>query len=344
MPTIVIVLAAVALAVFLLATSTIKIVQEYERGVIFRLGRLVGARGPGLFFLIPGAERMRKVDLRIVTLEVPAQEAITRDNVTVKVNAVVYFRVVNPEDAVVKVLDYIRATSLIGQTTLRSILGQSDLDHLLSERDKINTELQQVIDTQTSAWGVKVTSVEVRDLELPQTMQRAMARQAEAEREKRAKVIHAEGEFSASQQLANAAQVIGSQPATLQLRYLQTLTEIAAEKNSTIVFPLPLELLQGFFSLSATRRRTGWHPRGGQRPAHPGLRVTTLGIETWTLSPGSCGRMLAHRAARRSRTARTATVRRASPGHSRDGTPRTSSLDFNEARCGRMGPRLLGRR
>jgi regulator of protease activity HflC (stomatin/prohibitin superfamily) len=168
----------------------------------------------------------------------------------VKVNAVVYFRVVDPEEAVVKVLDYVRATSLIGQTTLRSILGQSDLDHLLSERDKINAELQQVIDTQTSAWGVKVTSVEVRDLELPQSMQRAMARQAEAEREKRAKVIHAEGEFSASQQLANAAQVIGSQPATLQLRYLQTLTEIAAEKNSTIVFPLPLELLQGFFKLA----------------------------------------------------------------------------------------------
>jgi regulator of protease activity HflC (stomatin/prohibitin superfamily) len=224
-------------------------VQEYERGVIFRLGRLVGARGPGLFLLIPWVERMRKVDLRIVTLEVPAQEAITRDNVTVKVNAVVYFRVVDPEEAVVKVLDYVRATSLIGQTTLRSILGQSDLDHLLSERDKINAELQQVIDTQTSAWGVKVTSVEVRDLELPQTMQRAMARQAEAEREKRAKVIHAEGEFTASQQLANAAAVIGSQPATLQLRYLQTLTEIAAEKNSTIVFPLPLDLLQGFLNL-----------------------------------------------------------------------------------------------
>jgi regulator of protease activity HflC (stomatin/prohibitin superfamily) len=244
-----IVFAVILLGVFLVVTSSVKIVQEYERGVIFRLGRLVGARGPGLFLLIPGAERMRKVDLRIVTLEVPAQEAITRDNVTVKVNAVVYFRVLDPEDAVVKVLDYSRATSLIGQTTLRSILGQSDLDHLLSERDKINQELQQVIDTQTSAWGVKVTSVEVRDLELPQSMQRAMARQAEAEREKRAKVIHAEGEFSASQQLANAAQVIGSQPATLQLRYLQTLTEIAAEKNSTIVFPLPLDLLQGFLAM-----------------------------------------------------------------------------------------------
>jgi len=250
-PTIVFVVAGIIVLALLLVTCTVKIVQEYERGVIFRLGRLVGARGPGLILLIPGVERMRKVDLRIVTLEVPAQEAITRDNVTVKVNAVVYFREVDPEDAVVKVLDYVRATSLIGQTTLRSILGQSDLDHLLSERDKINAELQQVIDTQTSAWGVKVTSVEVRDLELPQTMQRAMARQAEAEREKRAKVIHAEGEFIASQQLANAAAVIGSQPATLQLRYLQTLTEIAAEKNSTIVFPLPLELLQGFFKLPA---------------------------------------------------------------------------------------------
>ncbi|MBV8717148.1 MAG: slipin family protein [Chloroflexi bacterium] len=235
--------------VLMLLSAAIKIVQEYERGVIFRLGRLMGARGPGLFFIIPGVESMRKVDLRIVTLEVPAQEAITRDNVTVKVNAVVYFRVVSPEDAVVKALDYIRATSLIAQTTLRSILGQSDLDHLLAERDKINQELQQVIDQQTDAWGVKVTSVEVRDVELPQSMQRAMARQAEAEREKRAKIIHAEGEFSASQQLANAAQVIGSQPATLQLRYLQTLTEIAAEKNSTIVFPLPIDLLQGFLNL-----------------------------------------------------------------------------------------------
>src|SRR4030081_2499243 len=181
MPQILIVLVIVVVLAFILATSAIKIVQEYERGVIFRLGRLMGARGPGLFFIIPGVEAMKKVDLRIVTLEVPAQEAITRDNVTVKVNAVVYFRVVNPAEAVVKVLDYVRATSLIGQTTLRSILGQSDLDHLLSERDKINAELQQVIDTQTSAWGVKVTSVEVRDLELPQTMPRAMARPAEAQ-------------------------------------------------------------------------------------------------------------------------------------------------------------------
>src|SRR5438128_2986874 len=250
-----VIVGVVAVVLFMLVSAAVKIVQEYERGVIFRLGRLVGARGPGLFFLIPYVERMRKIDLRIVTLEVPAQEAITRDNVTVKVNAVVYFRVVNPEDAVVKAMDFIRATSLVAQTTLRSILGQSDLDHLLSERDKINAELQQVIDQQTDAWGVKVTSVEVRDVELPQSMQRAMARQAEAEREKRAKIIHAEGEFIASQQLANAAQVIGSQSAMLQLRYLQTLTEIAAEKNSTIVFPLPLDLLQGFLKLPAPAPR-----------------------------------------------------------------------------------------
>jgi regulator of protease activity HflC (stomatin/prohibitin superfamily) len=250
-------LVVVLVVLLMLASAAIKIVQEYERGVIFRLGRLMGARGPGLFFIIPGVESMRKVDLRIVTLEVPAQEAITRDNVTVKVNAVVYFRVVSPEDAVVKALDYIRATSLIAQTTLRSILGQSDLDHLLAERDKINQELQRVIDEQTDAWGVKVTSVEVRDVELPQSMQRAMARQAEAEREKRAKIIHAEGEFNASQQLANAAQVIGSQPATLQLRYLQTLTEIAAEKNSTIIFPLPIDLLQGFLDLPGSLRANG---------------------------------------------------------------------------------------
>ena len=265
MPTIAIVLVAILVLGFLVLSSTIKIVQEYERGVIFRLGRLVGARGPGLFFLIPGVERMRKVDLRIVTLEVPAQEAITRDNVTVKVNAVVYFRVVDPEDAVVKVLDYIRATSLIGQTTLRSILGQSDLDHLLSERDQINQTLQKIIDEQTDAWGIKVSAVEVRDVELPQSMQRAMARQAEAEREKRAKIIHAQGEFEASKQLAAAAAVIGSEPATLQLRYLQTLTEIAVEKNSTIIFPLPLDLLAGLMDLP--RASNG---RAEVEPTRPG--------------------------------------------------------------------------
>jgi len=253
-------LVIIVVVLFMLATAAIKIVQEYERGVIFRLGRLMGARGPGLFFIIPGVESMRKIDLRIITLDVPAQEAITRDNVTVKVNAVVYFRVVNPEDAVVKVLDYIRATSLIAQTTLRSILGQSDLDHLLAEREKINQDLQRVIDEQTDAWGIKVTSVEVRDVELPQTMQRAMARQAEAEREKRAKIIHAEGEFNAAQQLAAAAQIIGSQPATLQLRYLQTLTEIAAEKNSTIVFPLPIDLLRGLLNIPSAPTENGREP------------------------------------------------------------------------------------
>ena len=233
----------------LLFMNAVRVVQEYERGVIFRLGRLVGARGPGLFFLIPGVERMQKVDLRVITMDVPAQEAITRDNVTVKVNAVIYFKVIDPENAVVKVLDFVRATSLIAQTTLRSVLGQSDLDHLLSERDQINQTLQRIIDEQTDAWGIKVSAVEVRDVELPQSMQRAMARQAEAEREKRAKIIHAQGEFEASKQLAAAAAVIGSEPATLQLRYLQTLTEIATEKNSTIIFPLPIDLLAGLMDL-----------------------------------------------------------------------------------------------
>jgi regulator of protease activity HflC (stomatin/prohibitin superfamily) len=231
----------------LLLRAAIKVVQEYERGVIFRLGRLVGARGPGLFCIIPGVERMVKIDLRTVTLEVPAQEAITRDNVTVRVNAVVYFRVLNPEDAVVKVFDYMRATSLIAQTTLRSVLGQSHLDELLTSRDRVNRQLQQIIDEQTGPWGVKVSVVEVRDLELPQTMQRAMARQAEAEREKRAKIIHAQGEFDAAEQLSQAAAIIGAEPATLQLRYLQTLTEVAAEHNSTIIFPVPVDLLRGFF-------------------------------------------------------------------------------------------------
>jgi regulator of protease activity HflC (stomatin/prohibitin superfamily) len=229
--------------------TAVRIVKEYERGVIFRLGRLVGARGPGLFFLIPWVERMTKVDLRVITMEVPSQEAITRDNVTVKVNAVIYFKVVDPENAIVKVADFVRATSLIAQTTLRSVLGQSDLDHLLSERDRINQRLQQIIDEQTAGWGIKVSAVEVRDAELPQSMQRAMARQAEAEREKRAKVIHAQGELGASRQLAAAAAIIGSQPAALQLRYLQTLTEIAVEMNSTIIFPLPMDLLAGLLHL-----------------------------------------------------------------------------------------------
>jgi regulator of protease activity HflC (stomatin/prohibitin superfamily) len=227
--------------------SAIKVVQEYERGVVFRLGRIAGVRGPGLILLIPFIERMVKVDLRTVTMDIPAQEVITRDNVTVRVNAVAYFRVMDPQASVVNVADFIRATSQIAQTTLRSILGQSALDDLLSERDKINQQLQVIIDEQTEPWGVKVSVVEVKDVELPQSMQRAMARQAEAEREKRAKIIHAEGEFQASQQLSAAAAVIHQNPIAIQLRYLQTLTEIGTEKNTTIVFPLPVDLLGGIF-------------------------------------------------------------------------------------------------
>ena len=229
-----------------LASAAIKIVQEYERGVIFRLGRLVGAKGPGLFFIIPIVDRMVKVDLRVVTLDVPSQEAITKDNVTVKVNAVVYFRVIDPSAAIVQVEDYRRATWNISQTTLRNVIGQSELDELLAHRERINQKLQQIIDEATEPWGVKVGIVEVKDVELPQTMQRAMARQAEAEREKRAKIIHAEGEYSAAQQLAEAAATLAKQPAGVQLRYLQTLTEIAVEKNSTIIFPVPVEFLRAF--------------------------------------------------------------------------------------------------
>lgn len=236
----------IILALLALASSAIKVVQEYERGVIFRLGRLVGAKGPGLFFIIPFIDRMAKVDLRVVTLDIPSQEAITRDNVTVKVNAVAYFRVVNPSDAIVKVEDFRRATWQIAQTSLRSVLGQSDLDDLLAHRDDINQRLQQIIDEQTEPWGIKVSIVEVKDVELPDTMKRAMAKQAEAEREKRAKIIHAEGEFVASSQLSRAAEIIGREPAAIQLRYLQTLTEIAVEKNSTILFPVPLEFMRAF--------------------------------------------------------------------------------------------------
>jgi regulator of protease activity HflC (stomatin/prohibitin superfamily) len=234
------------LVVLVIGSSAIKIVQEYERGVIFRLGRLVGPKGPGLFFIIPLIDRMVKVDLRVITLDIPSQEAITRDNVTVKVNAVAYFRVIDPSHAIVAVEDFRRATWQISQTSLRSVLGQSDLDELLIHRDEINLKLQQIIDEQTEPWGIKVSIVEVKDVELPDTLKRAMARQAEAEREKRAKIIHAEGEFAASQQLSNAARIIATEPAAIQLRYLQTLTEIAVEKNSTILFPVPIEFLRAF--------------------------------------------------------------------------------------------------
>jgi len=236
----------------------IKIVQEYERGVIFRLGRLVGARGPGLFFIIPIVERMVKIDLRIVTMDVPRQDVITQDNVTVKVDAVVYFRVTNPEDAVVKVMDYVRATSLVAQTTLRSVLGQSDLDELLSKREHVNQRLQEIIDEATEPWGIKVTIVEVRDVGLPPEMIRVISRQAEAERERRAKVIHAEGEFQAAQKLADAGKIMAATPTTLQLRYLQTLTEISSERHSVVIFPVPIDIIGMFM-----RQTSGDGGQGG---------------------------------------------------------------------------------
>lgn len=255
----------------------IRIVQEYERGVIFRLGRLVGARGPGLFFILPFVESMQKVDLRVVTMDVPRQDVITRDNVTVKVDAVVYFRVMDPEMAVVKVTDYIRATSLVAQTTLRSVLGQSDLDELLSKRDELNQRLQKIIDDATEPWGVKVTIVEVRDVGLPSEMIRAMARQAEAERERRAKVIHAEGEFEASKRLAEAGEVMAESPTTLQLRYLQTLTEISSERNSTVVFPIPIDLITMFLPQLANRDGGSGPQRREIPPSQPSQEANPAG-------------------------------------------------------------------
>lgn len=234
------------LALLVVISMTVKIVTEYERGVIFRLGRLIGAKGPGLFFIIPFVDRMVKVDLRVVTMDVPSQDVITKDNVTVRVNAVVYFRVVDSEAAVVKVLDHIRATSQISQTTLRNVLGQYELDELLAQREKLNQALQSIIDEHTDPWGVKVSTVEIKDVELPETMRRSMAAQAEAERERRAKIIHAEGELQASEKLAQAGTIMSKEPVTLQLRYLQTLTEIATERNSTLIFPLPIDLISMF--------------------------------------------------------------------------------------------------
>jgi len=227
-----------------LAGASVRVLREYERAVVFRLGRLTGQRGPGLIMLIPGIDRMVRVSLRTVTLTIPPQDVITRDNVTARVDAVVYFRVVDPNCAVVQVESYLKATSQIAQTTLRSVLGKADLDTLLSEREELNEELQKIIDEQTEPWGVKVTTVEIKDVGIPPTMQRAMARQAEAERERRAKVIHAEGEFQAAAKLAEAASVISREPAALQLRYLQTLSEIGGDQASTIVFPLPIDLIK----------------------------------------------------------------------------------------------------
>jgi regulator of protease activity HflC (stomatin/prohibitin superfamily) len=232
--------------VILILSSAIKILREYERGVVFRLGRLIGAKGPGLIFLIPLVDRMVRVSLRTIVMDVPPQDIITKDNVSLKVNAVVYFRVVQAEKAIVEVEDYLNATSQLSQTTLRSVLGQSQLDELLAERDKINRELQKIIDHQTEPWGIKVSNVEIKHVDLPLEMQRAMARQAEAERERRAKIIHAEGEFQASQKLKEAAEIIEDHPVAVQLRFLQTLSEVASEKNSTTIFPIPIELIKPF--------------------------------------------------------------------------------------------------
>jgi regulator of protease activity HflC (stomatin/prohibitin superfamily) len=232
--------------VIIILSQAIKILREYERGIIFRLGRLVGAKGPGLILLIPIVDRIVRVSLRIITMDVPAQEVITKDTVPVKVNAVIYFRVVNPENAIVEIQNFINATSQIAQTTLRSTLGQMELDEILSQREKINQILQKIVDEHTGPWGVKVTAVETKDIELPEGMKRAMAKQAEAERERRAKIIHAEGEYQASEKLVKAADRIAKEPISLQLRYLQTLTEVATEKNSTTLFPIPIDLIKPF--------------------------------------------------------------------------------------------------
>jgi len=232
--------------VIILAASAIKILREYERGVIFRLGRLIGAKGPGIIFIIPGVDKLLRISLRLVTMDVPSQDVITRDNVSIKVNAVVYFRVIDPNKAVVEVENYLYATSQLAQTTLRSVVGQVELDELLAHRDKINMQLQDILDKHTDPWGIKVSLVETKQVDLPEEMRRAIARQAEAERERRAKVIHAEGEAQAAAKLAEAANVISVNPAAIQLRFLQTLTEVATEKNSTTIFPVPIDLLTPF--------------------------------------------------------------------------------------------------
>ncbi len=236
----------IAIAVLILLSAAIKIVREYERGGVFRLGRWVGLRGPGLVLIIPFIETMRKMDLRVITMDVPQQECITLDNVTVRVDAVIYFRVIEAADAILKVLDFIKATSLLAATTLRNVVGQSTLDELLGQRDRLNEKIQVVVDEGTNPWGIKVSMVEVKDVQLPQTMQRAMAAQAEAERDRRAKVVHAEGEAQAAEKLAEAAKVISSQPSALQLRYLQTLSSIATERSNVILFPLPMDILAPF--------------------------------------------------------------------------------------------------
>jgi len=233
--------------IVIMAASAIKIVREYERGVIFRLGRLIGAKGPGIFFIIPGVDKMLRISLRTITLEIPTQEVITRDNISIKVNAVVYFRVIDPNKAVVEVENYLYATSQLAQTTLRSVIGQSQLDELLSERDKVNFQLQGILDKQTEPWGIKVSLVETKQVDLDVDMQRAIARQAESERERRAKVIHAEGEAEAAEKLAAAANVMSVHPSAMHLRFLQTLTKVGTENNSTVIVPIPMDLIKAFF-------------------------------------------------------------------------------------------------
>jgi regulator of protease activity HflC (stomatin/prohibitin superfamily) len=239
-------LVSIAVVVFLILAAAIRILKEYERGVIFRLGRLIGAKGPGLIILIPFIDKMVKTSLRTVVMDVPPQDVITKDNVSVQVNAVIYFRIINPEKAIVEVENYVFATSQLSQTTLRSIVGQVELDELLGEREKINNELQKIIDNQSDPWGIKVSLVEVKHIDLPLEMKRAMAKQAEAERERRAKVINAEGEFQASERLSQAAAIISKYPVAIQLRFLQTLSEVSAENNSTTIFPVPIDLFTPF--------------------------------------------------------------------------------------------------
>jgi len=256
----------IVLAFFALiaAGASVRILREYERGVIFRLGRLIAQKGPGLILLIPLVDRMVKVDLRTITLNIPPQEVITRDNVPCRVNAVAYFRVVDSNRAVVEVENYLIATSQISQTALRSVLGKAELDQLLADRERLNEELQKIIDESTEPWGVKVTAVEIKDVEIPEQMQRAMARQAEAERERRAKIINSEGEFQAAQKLTDAADIISTNPASLQLRYLQTLLEIGSNQNTTVVFPLPMDVLEPFVGKGSAARAAGT-----ERPARP---------------------------------------------------------------------------
>ena len=255
--------AAVLVLVLIFLSSAVKILNEYERGVVFRLGRVIGSKGPGLILLIPAIDKMVRVDLRVVAMDVPAQDVITRDNVTIKVSAVLYFRVIDPNRAIIGVENYLYATSQLSQTTLRSVCGQAELDELLAEREKINAHLQEILDKDTEPWGVKIAKVEIKNIDLPQEMQRAIAKQAEAERERRAKVIGSEGEFQAAQKLSDAAKIIAENPIALQLRYLQTLREVAAENNSTTIFPVPIDLLTPFMQLA---KMVTPAPPGGTTP------------------------------------------------------------------------------